>query len=147
MVRPKSNVLTDRELAVMQVFWQHEEATSEVVLEELKQQGESLAYVTVANVVRGLLERGFLKQTHRERPYRYRAARTFDSVSKSLVGDLVKRVFNGSRESLLVHVLKQKKLSANERALLMDILDESSDATNESSSTASSRTSKRRSKS
>ena len=93
-------------------------------IEELKAQGESIAYVTVANVVRGLLERGFLKQTHRERPYRYRAARTFDSVSKSLVGDLVQRLFKGSRESMLVHVLRQKKLSSAERALLQEVLEE-----------------------
>ena len=46
-------------------------------------------------------------------------------MSKSLVGDLVKRVFRGSREQLLVQVLGgRKKLTAKERALLEQILKE-----------------------
>ena len=42
----------------------------------------------------------------------------------SLVGDLVRRVFQGSREQLLLNVLKRRRLTANERALLRDILEE-----------------------
>ena len=124
MARPKSNELTDRELAVMQAFWLTDEATAEDVRQQLNQQGENLAYVTVANVVRGLLEKSFLVQTHNERPYRYRAARTFEEVSTRLVGDFVKRLFQGSRESMLVHILRQRKLSDSERALLMEVLEE-----------------------
>jgi predicted transcriptional regulator len=124
MARPKSNELTDRELAVMHAFWQNGEATAEVVRERLEEQGEQLAYVTVANVVRGLSDKGFLKQTHKERPFRYRAAKTFEDVSKRLVGDFVKRLFDGSRESMLVHVLRQNKLSDSERALLAEVLEE-----------------------
>ncbi len=122
MVRPKSIELTDRELAVMQVFWQVEEATADAVREQLNDQGEKLAYTTVANVVRGLLEKKFLEQTHRERPFRYRAARSFDDVSERLVGDFLQRLFKGSRESMLLHVLKRKKLTAEERELLQHVL-------------------------
>jgi len=56
MARPKNPELTDRELAVMQVFWQTEEATAEQARQALLKAGEEVAYVTIANVVRGLLE-------------------------------------------------------------------------------------------
>lgn len=124
MVRPKSIELTDRELAVMQIFWQVEEATADAVREQLDDQGEKLAYTTVANVVRGLLGKKFLEQTHRERPFRYRAARSFDDVSNRLVGDFLQRLFNGSRESMLLHVLKRKTLSEDERELLRKVLND-----------------------
>lgn len=124
MVRPKSLELTDRELAVMQVFWQVDEATADAVREQLDGQGVKLAYTTVANVVRGLLKKKFLEQTHRERPFRYRAARTFDDVSDRLVGDFLQRLFQGSRQSMLLHVLRQKKLTEEERNLLLQVLAE-----------------------
>ena len=127
MARPRATELTDRELAVMQVFWRSEESTAESVRQQLDQQGEELAYVTVANVVRGLLNKGFLKQTHHERPYRYQADRTFKDVSSKLVTDFVERLFRGSRESMLVHVLRQRKLSESERALLREVLKENSE--------------------
>lgn len=125
MARPKNPELTDRELAVMQVFWQTEEATAEQARQELLKTGEEIAYVTIANVVRGLLEKGFLKQTHSDRPYRYTAIRTFDDVSKKLLGDFMGRLFQGSRKAMLVQLLNYRKLSGAERKLLEKILDDS----------------------
>ena len=125
MARPKAPELTDRELAVMQVFWRTEESTAEQARQELLKAGEDVAYVTIANVVRGLLKKGFLKQTHSERPFRYTAVRTFDDVSKKLLGDFMGRLFQGSRQNMLVQLLKHRKLSKAERKLLKEILDDS----------------------
>ncbi|MFK7769084.1 MAG: BlaI/MecI/CopY family transcriptional regulator [Mariniblastus sp.] len=125
MARPKKNQLTDRELAVMQIFWSKEEATAEDARQSLLKLGENIAYVTVANVVRGLQEKGFLKQTRRERPYLYKATRTFDEVSGKLMRDFIGRLFRGSREAMLVQLLKQQKLSNAERQLLTEFLEES----------------------
>lgn len=124
MVRPKSTELTPRELAVMQIFWQQKEATADDVHQELRREGENIAYVTVANVVRALVDKGFLKQTTQKRPYIYQAIRSFNQVSKRLVGDLVKRLFSGSREALLVHLLDQKQLSEEEREYLHKVLEQ-----------------------
>lgn len=125
MARPKTPELTDRELAVMQVFWRTAEATAEQARQELLKAGEEVAYVTIANVVRGLLEKGFLKQTHSQRPFRYTAIRTFDDVSTKLLGDFMGRLFHGSRQALLVQLLKHRKLSDAERELLEQVLDRS----------------------
>ena len=59
-----------------------------------------------------------------ERPFRYRNLRSFEDVSSSLLGDMIKRVFGGSREELLVRLVEQRKLTARERSLLKDILKE-----------------------
>lgn len=122
MVRPKSNELTSRELAVMQVFWKQADATADEIRESLAGSGENLAYPTVANVVRGLADKGFLRQVNQERPFRYQAVRSFEDVSKRLVGDLLTRLFAGSRETMLVHLLGRRKLTAGEKAFLTDLL-------------------------
>lgn len=124
MVRPKAKELTARELAVMRVFWQHSPITAEEVRQHLVAHESNLAYVTVANVVRTLYDKGFLEATNQERPFRYQPLRTFEEVSRTLVGDLVQRLFDGSRQQFLVHMFNKRKLTKLERETLQQILNE-----------------------
>ena len=124
MARPAARELTERELEVMHVFWRHGEMTAADARDCLAELGLDRAYVTVANLVRILLEKGFLRQVSEERPYRYVPQRSFDDVSRRFVRDLLNRVFRGSREELLVKVLGEKRLSARERELLQQVLKE-----------------------
>jgi predicted transcriptional regulator len=124
MGRPPARELTERELEVMHVFWARGESTVAEARDTLAGSGRDLAYTTVATLVRILAEKGFLEQTTDERPFQYRPVRSFEDVSGSLVGDLVDRVFRGSREQLLVRLLEQRKLSAKERSVLKSILRE-----------------------
>ena len=124
MVRPKAKELTERELELMHVFWGQHEITAQEARDLLAEAGMDRAYVTVANLVRTLVEKGFLEAINDERPFVYRAVRSFEDVSKTYVGDLVKRVFQGSREQLLVQLLgKRKKLTEAERAFLQKVLE------------------------
>ena len=125
MARPASKELTDRELEVMHVYWKRGEITAVEAREELAAAGLDRAYVTVANLTRILLDKGYLEAVNDQRPFRYRAVRSFDEVSRTFVSDLVQRVFQGSREQLLVNLLsRRRKLSVKERALLEQILKE-----------------------
>jgi BlaI family transcriptional regulator, penicillinase repressor len=124
MARPAAKELTERELEVMQVFWKCGEITAQQARDELARAGIDRAYTTVATLIRIVAEKGFLKQTTKERPFVYRAVRSYEDVSRRLLGDLVDRVFGGSREQLLVRLVEQKKLSAKERARLEQILRE-----------------------
>jgi len=124
MGRPPAKELTERELEVMQVFWKHGEATAAEVRDYLAAQGLDRAYPTIANLVRLLYGKGLLEPTNSERPFRYRAVRSFEEVSSNLLGDLLDRVFGGSREQLFVRLLEQKKLTASERHILERILKE-----------------------
>jgi predicted transcriptional regulator len=124
MARPAEKELTQRELEVMHVFWTRGELTATAARDDLAGRGNDLAYVTVANLVRILVDKGFLEQTNAERPYRYRPVRGFQDVARNLVRDLMERVFHGSREELLVQIIGQKKLTAKERAVLEQILKE-----------------------
>lgn len=124
MAGPRARELTERELAVMRVFWDDGSGTAEDARQRLADAGVELAYVTVANVVRGLEDKGFLKQLNKSRPFLYEPARSFEEVSKRLVGDLVERLFDGSRQQLLVQVLGSRRLSKTEREFLKQVLKE-----------------------
>lgn len=123
MARPPAKDLTERELEIMQIFWSDEnERTVTEARETLAANGRELAYTTVATLVRILLEKGYLQQLGEDRPYTYRAAKSFEDVSKSMVHDLLDRLFSGSRETMLMRLFDRKKLSKKEREVLQAIL-------------------------
>ncbi len=122
MARPRAKELTERELEVMQVFWRLGETGIAEIRDDLAGSGRDLAYTTVATLVRILDDKGFLEQTTDERPFWYRPVRSFEDVSGNLLKDVVQRVFDGSREQLLIRLMDQKKLTARERTFLEGIL-------------------------
>lgn len=125
MARPANRDLTDRELEVMHVYWKLGEGSAIEARDALAAAGVDVAYVTVANLTRILLEKGYLETVNAQRPFRYRPLRTFDEAAHGLVRDFIQRVFQGSREQLLVNVFdRRKRLSAKERSLLEQILKE-----------------------
>jgi predicted transcriptional regulator len=122
MARPAAKELTERELEVMHVYWEHGLLTAAEARAHLAQSGRNLAYTTVATLARILVEKGFLKQTNRQRPFVYQPVRSFHDVSKRMVNDLVDRVFQGSRTQLLVQLMEEEEMSAETRALLEQLL-------------------------
>jgi BlaI family transcriptional regulator, penicillinase repressor len=122
MARPPAKELTERELEVMHVFWNRGESTVAEVREVLAANGLDRAYTTVATLVRILADKGYLVQTNQERPFSFRPERSYEDVSRKLLGELLDRVFRGSREQLLVRLMEQNALTPKERALLGDVL-------------------------
>jgi predicted transcriptional regulator len=109
----------------MHVFWKARLATAAEIRDQLAASGRELAYTTVATLIRILSDKGFLEQTNSERPFQYRPLRSFEDVSRNMLGDLVDRVFRGSREQLLVRLLEERRLSARERAALEALVERS----------------------
>jgi BlaI family transcriptional regulator, penicillinase repressor len=124
MGRPPAKDLTERELEVMHVFWRHGDATAAEARDHLAASGLDRTYTTIANLVRILHDKHFLKQINDERPFVYRPVKSYEDVSRRLLGDMVQRVFRGSRAQLLCRLVEQRKLSAEERAVLEKILKE-----------------------
>ena len=122
MGRPPAKDLTERELEVMHVFWSHGPTTAAGARDRLEATGLNRTYATIANLVRALHEKGFLRQDNAERPFVYVAARSYEDVSGRLLGDLVHRVFRGSRAQLLCRLVDQRKLTAEERAAIEQVL-------------------------
>jgi len=124
MARPRVKELTQRELEIMHAFWRGGELTATQVREQLAGVGRNLAYTTVATLVRILLDKGYLKQTNQQRPFTYRPARSFSDVSQRIVGDVVSRVFHGSRAALLLQLMEEDELTDAERTILQRLVEE-----------------------
>jgi BlaI family penicillinase repressor len=112
-MRPKSRTLTGQELEIMKIVWRLQSATVRDVYEALRE-GRKIAYTTVMTMMNILEEKKYLKKQAEDRAYVYQATRPRSDVIKAMVREFVDRVFNGSAEPLLVHLIKERRLSKKE---------------------------------
>src|SRR5260370_15924296 len=109
-MRPRSSVLTEQELEIMKVIWERERTTVRDVYEALLER-RKIAYTTVMTMMNILEQKKYLKKSQEDRAYVYRPAKPKNQVIKGMVRDFVDRVFNGSAEPLLVHLIEDRKLA------------------------------------
>jgi BlaI family penicillinase repressor len=112
-MRPRKSTLTDQELEIMKAIWRREKATVRDVYEEMLER-RKIAYTTVMTVMRTLEQKGYLKSSQDERAYVYAPTRPKSQVIKGMVREFVDRVFNGSAERLVAHLLEDRRLSESE---------------------------------
>jgi BlaI family transcriptional regulator, penicillinase repressor len=109
-MRPRSATLTAQELEIMKIVWQRESVTVRDVYEALLER-RKVAYTTVMTMMKILEQKKYLKKTQNERAFVYRPAQPQRQVIGAMVRDFVNRVFNGSAEPLLVHLVEEHNLS------------------------------------
>src|SRR5215471_3845074 len=112
-MKPKKTVLTDQELEIMKIVWDRGSATVRDVYEALLAR-RKVAYTTVMTMMGILEKKGHLRREQVDRAYVYRAARPQKRVIGEMVREFIDRVFNGSAEPLLVHLVQDRHLSAAE---------------------------------
>ena len=112
-MRPKQATLTGQELEIMKVVWRLESASVRQVYEELLRR-RHIAYTTVMTLMSILEKKGHLKKRQQERAYIYSAAKPQKQVIGAIVRDFVQRVFNGSAEPLLLHLIEDEQLTAED---------------------------------
>jgi BlaI family penicillinase repressor len=109
-MRRQSPTLTGQELEIMKIVWERDKATVRDVYEALLER-RKVAYTTVMTMMKILEQKKYLKKTLAERAYVYRPAQPKRQVIGAMVREFVTRVFNGSAEPLLVHLVEEHDLS------------------------------------
>src|SRR5271156_6112458 len=107
-MRPRQGILTGHELEIMKVIWRLESATVRQVYEELLK-ARKIAYTTVMTLMNILEKKGHLKKRQEERAYLYLPAKPQKQVIGSMIQEFIQRVFNGSAEPLLAHLIEDEQ--------------------------------------
>ena len=112
-MRKPNPVLTEQELEIMKIVWDLETATVREVYEVLRER-RNIAYTTVMTTMNILERKKHLRKRLQDRAYLYRPSRPKQQVIKTMIGEFVDRVFNGSARPLLVHLVEDRKISDEE---------------------------------
>ena len=117
----KSNTLTEAELRLMKILWRRgESAVTDLV--SAMPDGETLAYNSVLTTVRILEQKGYVEHRQEGRAFIYWPCVAEQEASKSEVRHVLSRFFGNSWEQLLLSLLGDDGISAEELKRLKDAI-------------------------
>ena len=123
-MRPKHVTLTPQELEIMKLVWQSGDATVRDVYEAMLER-RRIAYTTVMTMMKILEIKGYLKKRRRDRAFVYSPTRPKSQVIGVMIREFIDRVFNGSAEPLLVHLVKSRHLRQKDLQKIVHMVEES----------------------
>jgi len=107
----------------MKLVWQRETATVRDIYEALLER-RKIAYTTVMTMMKILETKGYLKKRRQDRAFIYRPAHPKNQVIGGMLREFIDRVFNGSAEPLLVHLVKSRRIRQKELQEITRMIEE-----------------------
>ncbi len=124
LARSKSATLTEAELRIMNVLWERGSATVHEVLQALPNK-PALAYNSVLTIVRILEAKGYVRNEKDKRTHVYLPKIGRKDATRYEVRHLLSRFFGNSRELLVLNILEEETVDADELGRLRGMLDRS----------------------
>ena len=122
MARSTSATLTEAELRIMKVLWRKGSATVHEVLEGLPPK-PALAYNSVLTIIRILEKKGYVKHVKDKRAHVFIPQVDRKDATRSEVRRLVSRFFGNSHELLVLNILEDKSIDAEELDRMRQMLE------------------------
>jgi BlaI family transcriptional regulator, penicillinase repressor len=112
---------TERELDVMAILWDRGPST---VAEVRARLSDDLAHNTVLTVLTVLESKGYVAHTEEGKAHRFRALVKQEIAGAKATSRLVEKMFGGSTERLLTHLVNERNVSPEELRRLRRLLDQ-----------------------
>ena len=119
----QSGTLTEAELRIMDVLWGKGSGTVQQVLDSITQK-PTLAYNSVLTTIRVLERKGYLKHLKDGRAHVYTPLVGKKEATRSEIRHLVSRFFKNSHEQLVLNLLEDQGIGAEEIGRLRQMLDQ-----------------------
>ena len=123
MGRRPSNGPTGAELEILGVLWQRGPSTVRQVNEQLNALRPT-GKTTTLKLMQIMADKGLLARDESVRPQVYRPTMPREATQGKLVGDLLKRAFEGSAGQLVLRALATQRTSKQELAEIRQLLDD-----------------------
>jgi predicted transcriptional regulator len=123
LARKKSSTLTEVELRLMNVLWQKGAATVHQVLAALPAKAQPPAYTSVLTIIRVLEKKGYVKHVKDGRAHLYMPLIGKKEATRFEIKNLVSRFFKNSHEMLVLNILEDESIDAEELARLKRLLE------------------------
>jgi predicted transcriptional regulator len=123
MARQRSTGLTDGEARVMAVLWATPRATVADVQSALKSR-HKVTYSTVQTMLRILESKGYVAHEKSGRAFIYRPILDERQARRRALRHILARLFNNSPSLLVLNVLEDERMDAEELERLKKLIDE-----------------------
>jgi BlaI family penicillinase repressor len=105
---------TKSELEILQVLWEFGPSTTRFVNDYLNKEKRPVIYMSTLKLMQIMLEKELLKKDASQMTHVYQAAVEEGKTKGYLLDRVVDNLFNGSASSLMMQLLGNKKMSAED---------------------------------
>jgi predicted transcriptional regulator len=121
-VPPKSQPVTDAELEVMKLIWDHQPVSSGLIRKQLYPAGSASDHATVQKLLQRLEAKGVIERDRSSSPHTFRALVSCGDLAGQQLDALAEKLTDGSLVPFILHAIGRKRLSAEERAAILELL-------------------------
>ena len=114
MARRSSEFPTELELQILKVLWGREPLPVRDVRQALAAAGRELAHTSVITTLNVMVQKKYLKRRMQGNACLFTPRVTREEVSRTMLGDVVSRVFDGSTKAVMLSLFDCAELNADD---------------------------------
>jgi predicted transcriptional regulator len=122
-VTERGAIVSEAELEVLKVLWEHPAGTVREINAILRKQGRRWAYTTVQTLLQRLEAKGHVRSDKSGSAHVYRAAVSRDDLLGRRLRELADQFCDGTASPLLLALLGDSRLTADEIKQMREMLD------------------------
>ncbi len=123
MARPASSQPTDVELQILRVLWESGPSTAREIHNSLAE-GKQTNYSTTVKMLSVMFEKGLVTRDEATYPLTFSAAVSQQQTQQTVLGDVIRKLYDGSAKSLVMQVLSSQESSAADLAEIRQLIEQ-----------------------
>jgi BlaI family penicillinase repressor len=124
MARPAAEQPTELELQILKILWEKSPQLVRDIRDELAKLGRDIAHTSVITTLNTMVKKRIVIRKREGNAFLFSPRITREQVSRSVLGDIVNRVFDGSAKAVLLGVFEQNDIDRGELKELRKLIDQ-----------------------
>jgi BlaI family transcriptional regulator, penicillinase repressor len=124
MARPAAEQPTELELQILKILWGKSPQFVRDIRDELAKLGRDIAHTSVITTLNTMVKKRIVIRKREGNAFLFSPRITREQVSRSVLGDIVNRVFDGSAKAVLLGVFEQNDIDRGELKELRKLIDQ-----------------------
>lgn len=124
MARPSAEQPTDLELQFLKILWEKSPQPVRAIRDRLAESGRDIAHTSVITTLNTMTKKRFLKRKKQGNAFLFAPRITREQVSRSVLGDVVNRVFDGSAVAVMAGLFEHSDIDRQELKELRNLIDQ-----------------------
>ena len=124
MARPAAEQPTELELRILKILWEKSPQLVRDIRDELAKLGRDIAHTSVITTLNTMVKKRIVIRKREGNAFLFSPRITREQVSRSVLGDIVNRVFDGSAKAVLLGVFEQNDIDRGDLKELRKLIDQ-----------------------